>query len=261
MGYLTLSFRFSSRLTGEECKNRNFLIAWEPTGCTVGLCMLKIDLHIHSCYSTDGGGSPEEIIATLKKRGLNGMALTDHNTVEGSLKAQQIAPDDFLVIPAVEVSTADGHLLALNVKENIPRDLPVEETVETIINVGGVPIVPHLFRLLSGIKKEKLSGIQTKVPALEVFNGCSLPRTNLKTSKVARAFNLGGTGGSDSHDLLFGGFAYTIVDSTDYRIDSVLSEIQHKRTWGEGSTIPLSYRRDRMVLSIRQFVHRGFKRI
>jgi predicted metal-dependent phosphoesterase TrpH len=223
--------------------------------------MLKLDLHIHSCYSNDASGSPEEIITSLKERGLQGMALTDHNTVEGSLKARQIAPDDFLVIPGVEISTADGHLLALNVTENVPRDLSVEETVEMIIDIGGVPIVPHLFRLLSGIKKEKLLGIQTKIPALEVFNGCSVPRTNLKTAKVARAFNLGGTGGSDSHDFLYGGFAYTVVDSTDYRIDTILSEIQNRKTWGEGQTIPLTYRRDRMVLSIRQFVQRGFKRI
>jgi predicted metal-dependent phosphoesterase TrpH len=223
--------------------------------------MLKLDLHIHSCYSDDAGGSPEEIIKSLKKRGLQGMALTDHNTIDGSLKARQVAPHDFLVIPGVEISTADGHLLALNVTENIPQGLTVEETVETIIRAGGVPIVPHLFRMLSGIKKEKLKEIQTKISALEVFNGCSVPRTNLKTAKVARAFNLGGTGGSDSHDLLYGGFAYTVVDSTDYRIDAILSEIQNKRTWGEGRTIPLAYRRDRMVISIRQFVQRGFKRI
>jgi len=223
--------------------------------------MLKLDLHIHSCYSDDAGGTPKDIIKSLKKRGLQGMALTDHNIIDGSLKAQQVAPHDFLVIPSVEISTADGHLLAVNVTENIPSGLTVEETVETIIRTGGIPIVPHLFRLLSGIKKEKLKRIQTKISALEVFNGCSTPRTNLKTAKVARTFNLGGTGGSDSHDLLYGGFAYTVVDSTDLRIDTILSEIQNKRTWGEGHTIPLAYRRDRMILSVQQFIQRGFKRI
>jgi predicted metal-dependent phosphoesterase TrpH len=223
--------------------------------------MLKLDLHLHSCYSDDAGGTPEEIIKVLKKKGLQGMALTDHNTIEGSLKARQVAPSGFLVIPGVEVTTADGHLLAINVTENIPRRLSVEETVETIINKGGIPIVPHLFRMFSGIKKDKLQGIQTKIPALEVFNGCSVPRTNLKTAKAARAFNLGGTGGSDSHDPLYAGYAYTVVDSTDLRIDAVLSELQRKKTWGDGLTMPLTYRRDRMVRSVRQFVQRGFKRI
>jgi predicted metal-dependent phosphoesterase TrpH len=223
--------------------------------------MLKLDLHLHSSYSDDAIGSPEDLIKSLKKRGLQGMALTDHNTIKGCIKVQKVVPKDFLVIPSVEISTADGHLLAFNVTENIPGGLSIEETVERVIDAGGEPVVPHLFRLLSGIKKEKLKGIQTKVSAIEVFNGCSVPSTNLKTAKVSRAFNLGGTGGSDSHDPLYAGYAYTVVDSTDLRIDTILSEIQKKKTWGEGLTMPLSYRRDRMVHSIRQYVQRGFKRI
>jgi predicted metal-dependent phosphoesterase TrpH len=223
--------------------------------------MLKLDMHIHSCFSNDGVGTPQELIKSLQKRGLQGMALTDHNTIDGYRMVQHMVPSDFLVIPSVEISTADGHLLAFNVTENIQAGLSVEETVEQVIDAGGEPIVPHLFRLFSGIKKEKLKTIQTKVSAIEVFNGCSVPNTNLKTAKVAHAFNLGGTGGSDSHDPTFAGYAYTVVDSTDLQIDSVLSEIKKKKTWGEGVTMPLTYRRDRMVLSIRQYVSRGFKRI
>jgi predicted metal-dependent phosphoesterase TrpH len=223
--------------------------------------MLKLDLHLHSCFSDDAIGTPEDLIQSLQKRGLQGMALTDHNTIKGYQRAQKVVPKDFLIIPSVEISTADGHLLAFNVTENIQAGLPVDETVEHIIDAGGEPIVPHLFRLLSGIKKEKLKTIQTKISAIEVFNGCSVPSSNLKTAKIARAFNLGGTGGSDSHDPTYAGYAYTVVDTTDLRIDTVLSESHKKKTWGEGLTMPLAYRRDRMVLSIRQFVQRGFKRI
>jgi predicted metal-dependent phosphoesterase TrpH len=189
------------------------------------------------------------------------MALTDHNTIKGYRTIQTMIPSDFLVIPSVEISTADGHLLAINVTEDIPAGLSVEETVERVIDAGGEPIVPHLFRLLSGIKKEKLKAIRPRVSAIEVFNGCSVPNTNLKIAKVAHAFNLGGTGGSDSHDPAFAGYAYTVVDSTDLRIETVLSEMKKKKTWGEGVTMPLIYRRDRMVLSIRQYISRGFKRI
>ena len=52
--------------------------------------MLKLDLHIHSQYSEDATGSPKDIIKILKKKGLQGMAITDHNTIEGSLKSLQI---------------------------------------------------------------------------------------------------------------------------------------------------------------------------
>ncbi len=223
--------------------------------------MLKLDLHIHSQYSEDATGSPKDIIKILQKKGLQGMAITDHNTVEGGLKALKVKPKEFIVIPGVEISTKDGHMLALNVTENIKRHLSVEETVEKIIDAGGLPVVPHLFRNMSGIKKEKLRNIRTKISAIEVFNSCSLPQTNLKTAKIAKEYGLGGTGGSDAHDPIYAGYAYTTVDNTDINIDSILSEINKKKTWGEGITMPLEYRQDRMMKSIKQFFQRGFRRI
>jgi predicted metal-dependent phosphoesterase TrpH len=223
--------------------------------------MLKLDLHIHSQYSEDATGSPKDIIKILQKKGLQGMAIADHNTVEGGLKALKVKPKEFIVIPGVEISTKDGHMLALNVTENIKRHLSVEETVEKIIDAGGLPVVPHLFRNMSGIKKEKLRNIQTKISAIEVFNSCSLPQTNLKTAKIAKEYGLGGTGGSDAHDPIYAGYAYTTVDTTDINIDSILSEINKKKTWGEGITMPLEYRQDRMMKSIKQFFQRGFRRI
>jgi predicted metal-dependent phosphoesterase TrpH len=223
--------------------------------------MLKLDLHVHSCYSNDGIGTPEDVIHALQRRGLQGMALTDHNNIKGSLKAVTIAPKGFIVIPSVELTTTDGHLLALNVTQSIRPRLSLEETVEQVIEAGGIPIVPHLYRLLSGIKKLNLTNILTKLSAIEVFNGCSTPKTNLKMAKTARALNLGGTGGSDSHDPLYAGYAYTIIDTTDARLDTILSELQRKKTWGEGDVMPLTYRRDRMITSMRQFVQRGFHRI
>ena len=223
--------------------------------------MIKLDLHIHSQYSEDGKGSPKDIIKFLQKRGINGVAITDHNTVEGGLQALKVAPKGFIVIPGLEISTADGHVIGLNVKENIPRGLSVEETIEKIIDRGGTPIVPHLFRSMSGIKKENLKKIDKKVPAIEVFNACSTPQSNLKTAKIAKKYNLGGAGGSDSHNPKYAGYGYTIVETTDYNIDSIISMINKKKTWGEGTTMPLEYRRDRMVLSVRQFFQRGLKRI
>ena len=223
--------------------------------------MIKLDLHIHSQYSKDAIGAPKDIIKSLKKKGLQGMAITDHNTVEGGLKAVKIAPKDFIIIPGIEISTADGHMLALNVEKNIARNLSIQETVEKILEQCGTPIVPHLLRNMSGIKKENLKTTHQKINAIEVFNACSMPKTNLKIAKIAKEFNLGGTGGSDSHDPAYAGYAYTVVDTTDMNDDTILSEINKKKTWGEGITMPLEYRRDRMLKSIRQFFQRGFKRI
>ncbi len=223
--------------------------------------MLKLDLHIHSQYSEDGSGNILEISKILKKKGLDGMAITDHNTIEGGLSGLRVASKDFFVIPGIEISTKDGHIIALNVKENIPRNLTIEETVENIIDIGGLPIVPHLYRTLSGIKEKKLKKIKNKVPAIEVFNSCSVLKTNLKTMEIAKKYKLGGTGGSDSHIPSLVGEAYTLLDSNNPNIDSIISLIEKKKTWGEGNTLDLDYRRDRMVKSVKQFFERGFKRI
>ncbi len=223
--------------------------------------MLKLDLHIHSQYSEDGSGNILEISKILKKKGLDGMAITDHNTIEGGLSGLRVASKDFFVIPGIEISTKDGHIIALNVKENIPRNLTIEETVENIIDIGGLPIVPHLYRTLSGIKEKKLKKIKNKVPAIEVFNSCSVLKTNLRTMEIAKKYKLGGTGGSDSHIPSLVGEAYTLLDSNNPNIDSIISLIEKKKTWGEGNTLDLDYRRDRMFKSVKQFFERGFKRI
>ena len=88
-----------------------------------------------------------------------------------------------------------------------------------------------------------------------------IPRRNLKTAKIAKELNLGGTGGSDSHDPAYVGCGYTIVDTTDLSKDSIISEINKKKTWGEGVMLPFDYRSDRMLISVKQFFQRGFKRI
>ena len=223
--------------------------------------MIKLDLHLHSQYSEDGNGSPKEIIKSLKKRGLQGMSITDHNTLEGSLKAMKIAPKDFIVIPGIEISTLDGHLIALNVYENVEKKLTIEETIDRIIDLGGIPIVPHLYRNMSGIKKENLLKIKNKISVIEVFNSCSTPQSNLKTARIAKELNLGGTGGSDSHEPEYVGLGYTRIEKSDLDKDSIITEIIKGRTWGEGEILPFSYRENRMIKSMKQFFQRGLKRI
>jgi len=223
--------------------------------------MLKLDLHIHSHYSDDAVGTPKEIIKSVQKKGLHGCAITDHNCLTGSLQAVKEAPKDFIVVPGLEISTDDGHLLAYNITQPVERHLSLEETVEQIIQLGGIPVVPHLYRNLSGIGDQKLPRIIKSIPALEIFNSCSLPKTNVNIARVARQYNVGGTGGSDSHDPHYAGYGYTTVDTTDCTFDTILQEIIKKKTWAEGVTMPLSYRRDRMATSIKQYVKRGFRRI
>ena len=69
--------------------------------------MLKLDLHIHSQYSEDARGTPKEIIKSLKKKGINGMCITDHNTVKGSLEALKICPKDFIISLGLPLASSE----------------------------------------------------------------------------------------------------------------------------------------------------------
>ncbi|MCD6325872.1 PHP domain-containing protein, partial [Candidatus Bathyarchaeota archaeon] len=81
---------------------------------------LKIDFHVHTCYSGDCSTSLRDVISYSKKKGLDGVVITDHNTVEGALKLQKNSDNERIIIPGIEVSTNAGHILGINVTTPIP---------------------------------------------------------------------------------------------------------------------------------------------
>src|SRR4030065_1144644 len=99
---------------------------------------IKADLHVHTIYSKDSLITPKDLVYYAKKRGLNAVAVTDHNQLEGAWKIAK--ETDFLVIPGMEVSSSDGHIVALNVKELIPRGLRAPETLLRFKKEGDVAI-------------------------------------------------------------------------------------------------------------------------
>lgn len=88
--------------------------------------MYKYDFHVHTEYSPDSTSPLKSVLEAAVKKGLDGIAICDHDTREGGLKAVQIVADNpelfknFVVIPGVEVSTAEGHLLVLDPESDIP---------------------------------------------------------------------------------------------------------------------------------------------
>lgn len=88
------------------------------------------DLHIHTIHSYDGTASVPAVLSRACQLGLDVIAITDHDEISGSLLALELAPKYGVeVIPGLEVTTAEGDLLALNVTENIGRNHPLVETV------------------------------------------------------------------------------------------------------------------------------------
>ena len=193
----------------------------------------KIDLHTHTFYSGDGVSSPEENIAAARAKGLHGFAVTDHNTCdaisylldEGLMREDGLPVDDFLIIPGVEVSTDEGHLLCIGATLPYLKGKPAREVCEIIHEHGGVAIPPHPYDLFrAGIRYETLETLP--IDALEVFNAATtLRRYNLHAFAYAQARGLPMTAASDAHHSEALGTAYTVLDTADFSVKGMLAQI------------------------------------
>ncbi|HYB79308.1 MAG TPA: CehA/McbA family metallohydrolase [Thermoplasmata archaeon] len=203
---------------------------------------IRLDLHVHSHHSPDSSLSIEAIVTHLAAHGLNGIALTDHNTVAGhaELASWQAKLPDAVLLPGVEVSTLEGHLLVYGVHELPPMGRPVVETVEWALGRGAVPVPAHPFRLSHGVGRAV--ALRVPVPALETVNGHNSPRANRKAAAVAGARSLATTGGSDVHELSDLGRAYTEFPEGTTGVDGVLAALSVGHTIAGGTTLDFSGR-------------------
>jgi len=203
---------------------------------------LKIDFHVHTCYSNDSSTSLRDVILYAKKSGLDGVAITDHNTIEGALKLQKSNNDEIIVIPGIEVSTKAGHILGINVTTPIPRGLSVEETVERIHEAGGIAIAAHpsaLYKSGIGLDKKLLTQY---FDAVETINSSVFPffLLNYMSRRLAYRTQLPQTGGSDSHLAETIGLAYTVINDLDVNsdIEEIIRAVKRGITIPYGKPIP-----------------------
>ncbi len=220
---------------------------------------MLLDLHNHTRYSPDSRVSPAELVAVAKRNGLQGIAVTDHNAVAGVAEAEETAGDGFLVLPGIEVSTALGHVLGYGVREVVPRDLGVAETVERIVALGGVPVAAHPFRFWSGLGARALG--EARFPAFETANGRTLRRGNDRAKALARTVHVGQTGGSDSHFLDESARAVTAFDSGVTSVDDALQAIARGRTRAQGFDRGVSGTLRYVPKAVGEWIGRGMRRI
>ena len=196
----------------------------------------NFDLHAHSFFSGDGVSSPEDLIAAAKTKGLHGIAMTDHNTCDGVtylldkglMRLDGQAVDGFLVLPGVEVTTSDGHLLCIGATLPDPPKLkgrPAREVCEVIHQRGGLAIPPHPYDLFrAGIRFSVLETLP--VDAIEVFNAATtLRRYNRYAFKYAQVRGLPMVAASDAHHAAAVGTAYTILNTDDLSVKGILEQI------------------------------------
>jgi predicted metal-dependent phosphoesterase TrpH len=211
---------------------------------------------VHTNYSRDASTTLEEAIQYARRKQLDGIAVTDHDTVEG---ARRLAKErDFLVIPGIEVSSRRGHILGLNVTEPIPPRLSIVETVERIRLLGGLAVIAHpsvVIKTGLGTRIDSASGID----AVEVINASALPfsLSTYLSRRLALRLRLPETGGSDSHYPDEIGSAYTIIDADPNR-DDVIEAIRKGRTEPVGKPISWMNRLGRGTENLRRVLRGNY---
>jgi len=198
----------------------------------------RFDLHLHTTYSPDGEMTPADLVRTAVAKDLNGIAITDHNTTGGIAPAREEAKkfEGFLVIPAMEVSSREGHVIALGVESPIASGLAVAETVEKIRSAGGLPVASHPFRRFTGIGEDCIRS--ARFEALEVLNGRSPSRKNLRACRLAVDLKLGLSAGSDGHKVSEVGRCYLVTESAPGSVDGFLEMIRRQKVkaWGRSAS-------------------------
>jgi len=198
---------------------------------------MRIDTHVHTIYSKhwfwgfDSLNTPLEMIKFAIKKGLDGLAITDHNTVKGSLVAKKAAKrfKNFIIITGSEIKTKEGEIIGLNIKKDVPLNLSIEETIEKIHDLGGIAIAPHPFG--SYIFRRCAGENSLKADAIEVYNSTLTNKQNNKAFTLAKKFKKAMTAGSDAHSVREVGNAGIIFNGNP--IDAILKnkvKIFGKRT-------------------------------
>ena len=208
--------------------------------------MLRCDLHVHTSFSKDGESSVEECLRVAEERGLDAIAICDHDTMEGVRYAQSI-PSPVLIIPGIEVSTHEGHMIALGIEEPIPEGLPFEESVRRAHRMGALVILPHPYHKWRHGVALKLRDALEMVDAVESFNSRYITGSaNRKADRTARILGKPRVAGSDAHNARFIGYGETQVDA-EKDIDAILEAIRKGLCHTRGRMTPLrTYTRQSM---------------
>lgn len=175
--------------------------------------MLKLEFHCHTHASKDSLTRPEGLVRAARKRGLDRLVITDHNSIAGGRTAQKLDPE--LVIVGEEIMTTKGEILAAYVQEEIPAGLTPQETIRILKEQGAFISVSHPYdtHRKGGWLEADLLEIISQVDAIEVFNSrCMDPRFNHKAKAFAEKHDLPGTVGSDAHGAFEVGRSVLLLD-------------------------------------------------
>jgi len=202
--------------------------------------LLKLDLHVHTVYS-DGRGTIKEILNVAELKGLDGLAITDHDTLDGYFEAKSYN-SRLLILPGYEIQTDIGHILVIGL-EMLPPErgfMRYEDLIEWARRNGGFTILAH--PAVGSVRLDRL--MHRKPDAVEVLNA-SYPFSRYflkKGLRVASMLSVPAVGGSDAHYPQCVGDAYTILDVENPADWNPLKALKNRISGFDGRLSPLPAR-------------------
>lgn len=187
-----------------------------------------IDLHCHTAASFDSLAAPEAVVRAAAKRGLTHIVISDHDRIDGALRARNAAPDGLTVIVGEEIKTADGDLVAAFLQEAVPPGLPARDTIDAVRAQGGLVGIPHPFDRYRGsmLKDPRLEAIAPLVDWVEAHNARVVGGAgNDRAAAFAREMGLPGVAVSDAHSVVEVGVAYTALDGDPSTPEGLLAAL------------------------------------
>ncbi|MFH1086244.1 MAG: PHP domain-containing protein [Chloroflexota bacterium] len=170
---------------------------------------MRVDLHVHTTHSRDGLIAPRSIARWARRRRLDAVAITDHNTIAGALELHAL--DDLPIIVGEEIRTNEGELIGLFLERHVPPGLSPEETAWVIRQQGGLVYVPHPCDRVRGsaLSAAALLRMLGQVDIIEVLNArVTFLVDNRQARALAAAHGLAMGAGSDAHQGYELGRAY-----------------------------------------------------
>lgn len=178
--------------------------------------LIRADLHMHTYFSKDSGASPKSIVDRCVKMGINCIAITDHDNIEGAIEVKDMAPFD--VIIGEEVSSLSGDIIGLFLNDLIPGNLTPLETAQAIKSQGGLVMVPHPFDRIrpSAITMEAFNEILPYIDIIETFNARNIfGKDDDKAIEMAKEHHIIFAVSSDAHTAAELGRTYNSMERFD----------------------------------------------
>jgi predicted metal-dependent phosphoesterase TrpH len=197
-----------------------------------GSHLLRIDMHVHTHASWDCLNDPEKVIALAVARGMDRIAITDHNRLWVASEMARRHPDR--VIPGEEVKTAEGiDVIGLYLKEEIPKGTPARKVCADIREQGGLVYLPHPYARGKGGAGRYAEELADHADIIEVFNArLHYMALNQAAADLASRRNLPAGSGSDAHSLWEVGGAYVELPAHPNEPGALLAALRSARVCG-----------------------------